>query len=562
MFKEHDPTILEILQDCGAITPERLKTLIAKRDEEETTMAQVVLATESIPRNRFFRLIADFLGYDFVDEMPEEISQEALHSIDPEEARRLAVVPVFLDGSTLTVIPKDPFNFSVIDELGFNLGMDIQVLVSDSDMVVDVLNELYGREQTYEDFLSEIDADAITNMEEGASATELTAMANEGPVVRFVNLVLTQAIKDKASDVHFEPFEDEFKIRYRIDGALYEMAPPPLTLAVPVISRVKVLADLNIAERRIPQDGRIKITIGGSPVDLRVSTLPTQFGESVVCRVLDQSAVNLDMDSLCMPSEIIDGVRVAVDRPNGIFIVTGPTGSGKTTTLYAALREVNKIGTKILTAEDPVEYELEGIIQVPINHGVGMDFAKVLRAFLRQDPDKIMVGEIRDLETAQIAVQASLTGHVVLSTLHTNDAAGAVTRLIDMGLEPFLIAASLETVLAQRLVRRICKNCRTAFEPDQDVIELLESDPMEIAEKNFFFGKGCRECSQTGYKGRLGLYEMIEVNDSIRQLITERAPTLVIKNKAMEQGMRTLRDDGLRAIFNGDTTIEEVLKYT
>ena len=399
-------------------------------------------------------------------------------------------------------------------------------------------------------------------MEEGASATELAAMANEGPVVRFVNLVLTQAVKDKASDIHFEPFEDEFKIRYRIDGALYEMAPPPLTLAVPVISRVKVLADLNIAERRIPQDGRIKITIGGSPVDLRVSTLPTSFGESVVCRVLDQSAVNLDMEALCMPEEIIGGVRTAVDRPNGIFIVTGPTGSGKTTTLYAAMREVNKIGTKILTAEDPVEYELEGIIQVPVNHAVGMDFAKVLRAFLRQDPDKIMVGEIRDLETAQIAVQASLTGHVVLSTLHTNDAAGAVTRLIDMGLEPFLIAASLETVLAQRLVRRICKNCRTAYEPDNETIELLEIDPMEIADKNFFMGKGCRECAQTGYKGRLGLYEMIEVNDSVRQLITERAPTLVIKNKAMEQGMRTLRDDGLRAIFNGDTTVEEVLKYT
>jgi len=375
-------------------------------------------------------------------------------------------------------------------------------------------------------------------------------------------LVLTQAVKDQASDIHFEPFEDEFKIRYRIDGSLYEMAPPPLTLAVPVISRVKVLADLNIAERRLPQDGRIKITIGGSPVDLRVSTLPTQFGESVVLRVLDQSAVTLDMEKLRMPEDIIGGVRKAVDRPNGIVIVTGPTGSGKTTTLYSALREVNKIGTKILTAEDPVEYDIEGIVQVPINHGVGMDFAKVLRAFLRQDPDKIMVGEIRDLETAQIAVQASLTGHVVLTTLHTNDAAGAVTRLIDMGLEPFLIAASLETVLAQRLVRRICRNCSKAYEPDQEIIDLLQVDPMEIADKNFYTGSGCRECSHTGYRGRLGLYEMIEISDSLRQLITERAPTLVIRNKAMELGMRTLRNNGLRAIFNGDTTVEEVIKYT
>ena len=562
MFPEHDPTIQEILQNSGAITPERLQALLDRREEEDSSLTELVLSTESVPRTRFFHLIADYLGYDYLEDMPEEISQEAVHTIDPEEARRLGVLPIATDGSSLTLIPKDPFNFSVIDELGFELGLDIQVLVTDPDQVEDILDEVYGQEQSYDDFLSEIDADSISDMEEGASATELAAMANEGPVVRFVNLVLTQAVKDKASDIHFEPFEDEFKIRYRIDGALYEMAPPPLTLAVPVISRVKVLADLNIAERRIPQDGRIKITIGGSPVDLRVSTLPTSFGESVVCRVLDQSAVNLDMEKLAMPEEIITGVRTAVDRPNGIFIVTGPTGSGKTTTLYAALREVNQIGTKILTAEDPVEYEIEGIVQVPVNHAVGMDFAKVLRAFLRQDPDKIMVGEIRDLETAQIAVQASLTGHVVLSTLHTNDAAGAVTRLIDMGLEPFLIAASLETVLAQRLVRRICKNCRTAYEPDNETIELLEADPMEIADKNFFMGKGCRECAQTGYKGRLGLYEMIEVNDSIRLLITERAPTLVIKNRAMEQGMRTLRDDGLRAIFNGDTTVEEVLKYT
>ena len=562
MFKEHDSTIQEILQNSGAISPERLEKLVIRRDKEEASLAEVVLSAEAVPRTRFFHLIADYLSYDFIEDIPEEISQDALHSIDPEEARRLGVVPISIDGTSLTVIPKDPFNYSVIDELGFELGKDIHVVVTDSEVVEDILEELYGKEQTYEDFISEIDADSIADIEEGATSTELTAMANEGPVVRFVNLVLTQAVKDQASDIHFEPFEDEFKIRYRIDGSLYEMAPPPLTLAVPVISRVKVLADLNIAERRLPQDGRIKITIGGSPVDLRVSTLPTQFGESVVLRVLDQSAVTLDMEKLRMPEDIIGGVRKAVDRPNGIVIVTGPTGSGKTTTLYSALREVNKIGTKILTAEDPVEYDIEGIVQVPINHGVGMDFAKVLRAFLRQDPDKIMVGEIRDLETAQIAVQASLTGHVVLTTLHTNDAAGAVTRLIDMGLEPFLIAASLETVLAQRLVRRICRNCSKAYEPDQEIIDLLQVDPMEIADKNFYTGSGCRECSHTGYRGRLGLYEMIEISDSLRQLITERAPTLVIRNKAMELGMRTLRNNGLRAIFNGDTTVEEVIKYT
>ena len=390
---------------------------------------------------------------------------------------------------------------------------------------------------------------------------DLTDIANQTPIIRFVNLVLQQAIKDKASDIHFEPFEDQFRIRYRIDGALYEMAPPPRNLAVPVISRVKVLSNMNISETRIPQDGRIKMTIAGRPVDLRVSTLPTQFGESVVLRVLDKSVVNLDLDALTLPDDILTKIRELVARPNGIFIVTGPTGSGKTTTLYSALREVNKVETKILTAEDPVEYEIDGIMQVAVNHQVGLDFARALRAFLRQDPDKIMVGEIRDLETAQIAVQASLTGHVVLSTLHTNDAPGAVTRLIDMGLDAFLISASLEAILAQRLVRRICRSCRTAYEPSPEMIEMLDVDPLEIADKDFFYGEGCPECSNTGYRGRIGLFEMVVVSDAIRELINQKAPTLAIKQKALEQGMRSLRDDGLRAIFDGNATIEEVLKY-
>jgi type IV pilus assembly protein PilB len=331
---------------------------------------------------------------------------------------------------------------------------------------------------------------------------------------------------------------------------------------VPVISRIKVLSNMNIAERRIPQDGRIKMTIAGRPVDLRVSTLPTQFGESVVLRILDKSVVNLDLANLSMPPDIMANIRHLVNLPNGIFIVTGPTGSGKTTTLYSALREVNTVDLKILTAEDPVEYEIDGIMQVAVNHQVGLDFAKCLRSFLRQDPDKIMVGEIRDLETAQIAVQSSLTGHVVLATLHTNDAPGAVTRLIDMGLEPFLISASLEGILGQRLVRRVCKSCKTAYEPGHDIIEMLGADALEIADKQFFFGKGCPECSQTGYRGRQGLFELLMVTDAIRELVTKKAPTLVLKQKAMEQGMRTLRDDGLRAIFDGLTTIDEVLKYT
>jgi type IV pilus assembly protein PilB len=340
------------------------------------------------------------------------------------------------------------------------------------------------------------------------------------------------------------------------------MAPPPRSLALPITSRLKVLANLNIAERRIPQDGRIKITLGGRQVDLRVSTLPTQFGESIVLRVLDQSAVQLELAQLGMPEDVFNGINDIIRRPNGIFIVTGPTGSGKTTTLYSGLRVVNTPDLKILTAEDPVEYEIEGLMQVPVNPLVGLTFASALRSFLRQDPDIIMVGEIRDLETAQISIQASLTGHLVLSTLHTNDAAGAVTRLVDMGVEPFLIASTVEAVLAQRLVRRICPHCKTAYEPPDALLKPLGITRESIGDRHFSFGRGCGVCNQTGYKGRLGIYEWLRMSEAVRDLVVQRAPTLQIRQKAIEQGMRTLRDDGLRAIFDGHTTIEEVVKYT
>ncbi len=388
------------------------------------------------------------------------------------------------------------------------------------------------------------------------------AEANATPIIRYVDLILYQAIQDRASDIHFEPFENEFKIRYRVDGALYEMAPPPRHLALPVISRVKVLANLNIAERRLPQDGRIQKSIAGRQVDLRVSTLPTQFGESVVLRVLDRSTVNLSLAALGMPPNIHNYILKTIDKPNGIFIVTGPTGSGKTTTLYGCLNEINTVDSKLLTAEDPVEYDIEGIMQVPINEAIGLNFGRVLRAFLRQDPDRIMVGETRDLETAQIAIQASLTGHLVFTTLHTNDAPGAVTRLIDMDVEPFMISASLEGVLAQRLIRKICPDCRVAYEPSEALLAQLGLSPHEIGDKNFYYGKGCATCNETGYKGRKGIFELLDITDPIRELINKRAPTVVLKQKAIELGMTTLREDGLRSIYDGETTIEEVLKYT
>ncbi len=562
MFEDHNDTVYEIIKGAKLLDDAQLDEINESHLHTGKSLADAVIDSGVVERGPILEAIAGFLGYEYLDTLPKTIDEAVAASIQPSVARMYAVVPYKVDAVSLQVLAQDPFNPAIIDDLTFSLNKDITIVVGDPASIERLLVDTYGEEDSsIDDILGEM-GDSFNELGDELSEGDLTDMANQTPIIRFVNLVLQQAIRDKASDVHFEPFEKEFRIRYRIDGALYEMAPPPRNLAVPVTSRVKVLSNMNISETRIPQDGRIKMTIAGRPVDLRVSTLPTQFGESVVLRVLDKSVVNLDLEALSLPDDILKTIRSLVDRPNGIFIVTGPTGSGKTTTLYSALREVNDVETKILTAEDPVEYEIDGIMQVAVNHQVGLDFSRALRAFLRQDPDKIMVGEIRDLETAQIAVQASLTGHVVLSTLHTNDAPGAVTRLIDMGLEPFLISASLEAILAQRLVRRICPTCRTAYEPGQDLIEMLDVDPLEIADKDFYYGDGCAECSSTGYRGRIGLFEMIVVSDAIRELINQRAPTLTIKQKALEQGMRSLRDDGLRAIFDGNSTIEEVLKYT
>ncbi len=562
MFEDHNDTVYEIIKGANLLEPAQLDELNESHLHTGKSLADAVIDSEVVERGQILAAVAEYLGYEYLATPPNKVEENIASCVRASAARMYAVVPYKVSDTSVSLLAQDPFNPAIIDDLTFTLNKDITIVVCNPEHIDSLLIATYGEEDSsIDDILGDL-GESFTESQEDLSEGDLADMANQTPIIRFVNLVLQQAIKDKASDVHFEPFEDQFRIRYRIDGALYEMAPPPKNLAVPVTSRVKVLSNMNISERRIPQDGRIKMTIAGRPVDLRVSTLPTQFGESVVLRVLDKSVVNLDLEALSLPDDILQTIRDLVDRPNGIFIVTGPTGSGKTTTLYSALREVNSVETKILTAEDPVEYEIDGIMQVAVNHQVGLDFSRALRAFLRQDPDKIMVGEIRDLETAQIAVQASLTGHVVLSTLHTNDAPGAVTRLIDMGLEPFLISASLEAILAQRLVRRICPSCRTAYQPGHDLIEMLEVDPLEIADKDFFYGDGCAECSNTGYRGRVGLFEMIVVSDAIRELINNRAPTLTIKQKALEQGMRSLRDDGLRAIFDGNSTIEEVLKYT
>lgn len=562
MFEDHNDAIYDILEQSGQFHRDQLDELNTAHLNTGKALAEEAIDSGLIERSELLRLVAEYLQYEFIEDAPTDLDPSAIQELKASVARMYGVAPVRVSDHAIDLLAKDPFNNNIIDDLTFHLSKDVNLIVCDPDTIDNLLRQAYGEEDSsLDDLLSEI---RKVEFDEGGDQEEadVSALASETPIIRFVNLVLQQAIKDKASDIHFEPFEDQFRIRYRIDGALYEMAPPPKNLAAPVIARIKVLSNLNIAERRVPQDGRIKMTIAGRPVDLRVSTLPTQFGESVVLRVLDKSVVNLDLEKLGMSDDILHDIRTLVAKPNGIFIVTGPTGSGKTTTLYSALKEVNKIETKILTAEDPVEYEIDGIMQVAVNQAVGLSFAKALRAFLRQDPDKILVGEIRDLETAQIAVQASLTGHVVLATLHTNDAPGAVTRLIDMGLEPFLIAASLEGILGQRLVRKICTACRTAYEPEAHLIDQLGADPLEIADKQFYYGRGCPECTQTGYRGRQGLFEMMIATDTIRQLITDRSPTLMLRQKAIEQGMRTLREDGIRAIFDGATTIEEVLKYT
>ncbi len=562
MFEDHNDSIYEILKKAADITPMQLAELNESFIQSGKSLANAVIDSGYLNREDLFGMVADYLDSDYEPLIPEFVDSELAKILKPSVALMYGVVPNQINDKSIVLYALDPFNGQIIDDLTFSLKKDVILKVADPEKVQKLLESTYEDENSsVGELLGEIGG-SFNVKEKDLSDNELSDLANQTPIVRFVNLVLQQAIKDKASDVHFEPYEDVFRIRYRIDGALYEMAPPPKNLAVPVISRIKVLSSMNISETRVPQDGRIKMTIAGRPVDLRVSTLPTAYGESVVLRVLDKSVVNLDLDALSLPSDILQCIRDLVARPNGIFVVTGPTGSGKTTTLYSALREVNKVETKILTAEDPVEYEIDGIMQVAVNHQVGLDFSSALRSFLRQDPDKIMVGEIRDIETAQIAVQASLTGHVVLSTLHTNDAPGAVTRLIDMGLEPFLISASLEAILAQRLVRRICSKCKCAYEPSQEIIDMLDVDPMKIADKNFYYGEGCEECSKTGYKGRIGLFEMVMASDGIRELINQKAPTLQIRQKALEQGMRGLRDDGLRAIFDGNTTIEEVLKYT
>jgi type IV pilus assembly protein PilB len=568
MAEDISNPLLSLIREQGLIDDLQYEEVVAELKRGNAPVIQLLQDFGIMKLDDILHVIAGHVGADVVSLKDREFSPELLQTVPAKVAQMYQCLPVAMNNGTVQVALADPLDPQHADEIHFAIKRDVQIVVADPAEIKKAIDRLYGQDEASGDFseiLKELGADKEIAQKVDEAATDekrLENLANEAPIVRFVGLVLQQAIQDRASDIHFEPFETDFRIRYRVDGALYEMAPPPKHLALPVISRLKVMANLNISERRIPQDGRINLNISGRQVDLRMSTLPTQFGESVVLRVLDRAAVNLEIESLGFPKYVYDFVTEVILRPNGIFVVTGPTGCGKTTTLYSCLRRVNTIDSKLLTAEDPVEYDIEGIMQVAINDSVGMTFGKALRSFLRQDPDIIMVGEMRDLETAQISIQSALTGHLVLSTLHTNDAPGAVTRLVDMGVEPFLISSTLMAVLGQRLVRTICKNCRTPFEPTEKQLEMLNLSPHDLGDKVFHYGRGCSACNDTGYRGRKGIFELLIISEAIRTLINERAPSVVVRQKAVELGMVTLREDGLRGIFEGDTTIEEVVKYT
>jgi type IV pilus assembly protein PilB len=555
----------------GLLTREKVHECLALQKERggKVKLGQILLEQNLIKKRDLQIALAGQRGMEFVDIETLEIPQEVLDLIPAQMARNYRVIPIAYDKSRnrLTIVIGSPDNFRAVDDLSTLMGFTVEAKVTDDDALSAALDKYYKEEESsLNELIGEIESDATLTQFQGRDQSidldDLKEMADSTGVKKLLNLVLLQAIRDKASDIHFEPFENEYKMRYRIDGVLYEMVPPPKHIAMALSSRIKVMAQLDIAERRLPQDGRIPLIVGGKPVDLRVSILPTMFGESVVLRVLDRSQVDLRLDMLGLRDTELKMINQLVHKPNGIVVVTGPTGSGKTTTLYSCLKDLNDIETKIITTENPVEYDIDGLIQVQIRPEIGLTFAKCLRSILRQDPDIVMVGEVRDLETAEISIQASLTGHLVFTTLHTNDAPSSIARLLDLGVEPFLITATLEGIVAQRLVRRICTNCKTEFRPSEDQLMELGLMPEDVGDKTFYYGKGCDQCNNTGFRGRTGLFEIMVMNDELRDLIMNHASTSVLRDAAKRAGMKTLRENGLSVIYDGITTIEEVVRET
>ncbi|MAT15702.1 MAG: pilus assembly protein PilB [Planctomyces sp.] len=555
----------QILVDLGYITEDQLWDVLEEQKQSPgEVLGQVAKRMGLVTEVQITEALAEQWGMPVISLAETNIPPNVLEQVPHTMAELYNIVPISLRDNVLTVAMADPKNVAALDDIRNFLGYEVRGAISSPVEIEEAITRLYAdKEESIEDVIGAFgNPDDEDDATRGFNLASPEEMADAAPIRKLLNMILLLAIKDQASDIHFEPFEEEFRVRVRADGVLYEMVPPPRHLANALVSRVKVMADLDIAERRLPQDGRIELNVAGNPVDLRVSVLPTLFGEAVVMRVLDRTVVQLDLDKIGMDPTILKRFRSAIHAPNGIVLVTGPTGSGKTTTLYSALNELNDIETKIITTEDPIEYDIEGLVQVPVNPDIDVTFATVLRAILRHDPDKILIGEIRDYETAEIAVQSSLTGHLVFSTLHTNDAPSAITRLRDMGVPAFLITATVEAILAQRLVRKICTECRTEFEPSDELLMELQL-PIEQARRyKFYYGKGCQRCNNTGYKGRCGIYEFMVINDEIRDMITSEASVDDIRNYARTQGMTTLRESGLKLIFDGVTTIDEVVRET
>ncbi len=560
-----------ILIKMGLLTRDKVAACLQIQQEKggKVKLGQILIEEGLINQKDLQVALAGQRGMEYVDLGKVSIHAEVIKQISAQMARTYKIVPISFDSARneLTVALDSPDNFRATDDLNTLTGFNIVAKVADPDAIEQAISEYYsGSEESINDLIGEIAGDKVLTEFEGRDKSidldELKELAESNPVKKLLNLVLLQAIRDNASDIHFEPFENEFKMRYRIDGVLYEMVPPPKHIAVALSSRIKVMAELDIAERRLPQDGRIPLVVAGRPVDLRVSVLPTMFGESVVLRVLDREQVDLKLDMLGVGPADLEKIRQLIRKPNGIVIVTGPTGSGKTTTLYSALKELNTIDRKIITTEDPVEYDIDGLIQCHMRRDIGLTFARCLRSILRQDPDVVMVGEIRDLETGEISIQASLTGHLVFTTVHTNDAPSTIARLVDLGLEPFLITATLEGIIAQRLVRKICTNCKTPYEPTEEMLMEVGLTPEDVGGKRFHYGRGCEMCNSTGFKGRVGIFEVMVMSDELRDLIMNNASTSVLREAARKGGMTVLRENGFRFIYDGITTIEEVARET
>ncbi len=557
-----------ILTKMGKVTRDQVHEALAVQKTRKVLLGQLLTELGLVTAKDVAEALAGQAGMQYMDLVGKDIPEDVRSVIPADNVQSYQVIPIEYNpvSKRLKIAMKSPDNFRAVDDLRLLMGFNVEAVVADAAIIDSLIKKHYSKSESMVDVVTQLAKDdKFKSLEGRGESIDLDAimeMADDNQVIKLLNLVLLTAIKDRASDIHFEPFENEFKMRYRIDGVLYEMNSPPKHLGPAITSRVKVMSNLDIAERRLPQDGRIELTIGGNPVDLRVAVLPTMHGESVVMRVLDRSNVELSLDRIGLREDDLDTVNRLINKPNGIVIVTGPTGSGKTTTLYAALSSLNDIQTKILTAEDPVEYDIDGLCQCQMNTEVGLTFAKALRSFLRQDPDIILVGEIRDLETAQIAVQASLTGHLVLSTLHTNDAPSSIVRLMDLGLEAFLLTATVEGIIAQRLARRICVSCKEQYTPSEEELMELELTPEQVRGKKFFRGKGCTACNGSGYKGRLALFEIMTLDDEMREMIMREASTAVLRQASRKRGMRTLRESGMLAIYEGITTIDEVVRET